>query len=88
MAGKLPIDRVREARDAPKIYDEHRERFAEHEAAIRDERAAGPGPRPELESDVPGALTGWATGEDHDGRPGSAPDAANDDEDDEARTRA
>lgn len=48
MPGKLPIDRVREAQDAPKIYDEHRERFAERQAALRDadadDRVAGARP--------------------------------------------
>jgi len=36
MSGKLPIDRVRDARDAPQTYDSHRERFAEKEATLRD----------------------------------------------------
>jgi hypothetical protein len=52
MSGKLPIDRVREAQDAPKIYDEHRERFAQRQAELRDadDPVAGarpPAPEPE-----------------------------------------
>ncbi len=35
MSGKLPIDRVREAQDAPAIYDEHRERFAQKQATLQ-----------------------------------------------------
>jgi hypothetical protein len=48
MAGKLPIDRVREAQDAPRIYDEHRERFAEHQAELRDADDPVAGARPIL----------------------------------------
>ncbi|MEX1171974.1 MAG: hypothetical protein WEG56_05105 [Chloroflexota bacterium] len=46
MPGKLPIDRVREAQDAPKIYDEHRERFSQRQAELRDadDRVAGARP--------------------------------------------
>lgn len=36
MSGKLPIDRVREAEDAPRIHDEHRQRFSEKQAKLRD----------------------------------------------------
>ena len=36
MAGKLPIDRVRETRKAPRIYLEHSERLAKQEAELRD----------------------------------------------------
>lgn len=46
MPKPLPIDRVRESRDAPKIYDEHRERFAEREAALRDADDPVAGARP------------------------------------------
>jgi hypothetical protein len=46
MAGKLPIDRVREAQDAPKIYDEHRERFSQHQAELRDADDPVAGARP------------------------------------------
>jgi predicted phage gp36 major capsid-like protein len=49
MPGKLPIDRVREARqNAPKIFDEHRERFSERQAELRDADADDPvaGARP------------------------------------------
>lgn len=49
MPGKLPIDRAREARDAPKIYDEHRQRFAEREAALRDADDPVAGARPPTE---------------------------------------
>lgn len=45
MSGKLPIDRVREAEDAPKVYADHRQRFAEQQARLRDQsgqEAAGP----------------------------------------------
>jgi hypothetical protein len=50
MSGKLPIDRVREAQDAPAIYDEHRERFAEKQARLEqtDERTEGEA-RPDAE---------------------------------------
>ena len=43
MSGKLPIDRVREAQDAPAVYDEHRERFAQKQAKLEqtNERAEG-----------------------------------------------
>lgn len=46
MSGKLPIDRVREAQDAPAIYDEHRERFAEKQAKLQqtDQVEEGEGP--------------------------------------------
>jgi hypothetical protein len=46
MSGQLPIDRARERQDAPKIYDEHRERFAEHEAARREADDPVSGARP------------------------------------------
>lgn len=49
MSGKLPIDRVNEAEDAPKIYDEHRERFAEQQARLRDADDPVAGARPETE---------------------------------------
>ncbi len=35
MAGKLPIDRVRENEDAPRVYDDHKQRFAEQQARLR-----------------------------------------------------
>ncbi|MGE3270717.1 MAG: hypothetical protein AB7P40_18330 [Chloroflexota bacterium] len=36
MSGKLPIDRVRSAEQAPRILDEHRQRYAEDQAKLRD----------------------------------------------------
>jgi hypothetical protein len=51
MAGKLPIDRVREAQDAPKIYDEHRERFAQRQAELRDADDPVAGARPTTAAD-------------------------------------
>jgi len=35
MSGKFPNDRVRETRQAPKIYREHSERLAKQEAELR-----------------------------------------------------
>jgi hypothetical protein len=46
MSGQLPIDRVRGRQDAPKIYDEHRERFTEREAELRDADDPVAGARP------------------------------------------
>jgi len=46
MSGKLPIDRVREARKAPKIFVEHSERLAQQEAELRDADAPVAGARP------------------------------------------
>ncbi len=36
MPGKLPIDRVRAAEDAPRIYAEEKQRFAQKQAKLRD----------------------------------------------------
>ena len=36
MSGQLPIDRVREAQDAPRIYEDHRQRYSEKQAKLRD----------------------------------------------------
>ena len=36
MSGRPPIDRVREAEDAPRIYEEHKQRFTERQARLRD----------------------------------------------------
>ncbi len=47
MSGKLPIDRVREARKAPKIYVEHSERLAQQEAELRDADDPVAGARPQ-----------------------------------------
>lgn len=46
MPGKLPIDRVRETRQAPKIYLEHSERLAKQEAELRDAQDPVAGARP------------------------------------------
>lgn len=46
MAGKLPIDRVRETRKAPKIYLEHSERLAKQESELRDADDPVAGARP------------------------------------------
>jgi hypothetical protein len=54
MPGKLPIDRVREAQDAPKVYDEHRERFASHQAGLRESEDPISGARPDAADDEDG----------------------------------
>ena len=49
MPGKLPIDRVRAAEDAPRIYAEEKERFTRNRAeqrALQDPRDDGPVPEP------------------------------------------
>ncbi len=46
MSGKLPIDRVRETRKAPKIFEEHAERLATQEAELRDADDPVAGARP------------------------------------------
>lgn len=46
MSGKLPIDRVREAREAPKIFVEDSERLAQEEAELRDADDPIAGARP------------------------------------------
>jgi hypothetical protein len=46
MPGKLPIDRVREARKAPKIFVEHSERLTQQEAELRDADDPVAGARP------------------------------------------
>jgi hypothetical protein len=46
MSGKLPIDRVREARKAPRIFVEHSERLAQQEAELRDANDPITGARP------------------------------------------
>jgi hypothetical protein len=45
MSGKLPIDRAREAQDAPAIYDEHRERFAQKQAKLANTNDLAEGER-------------------------------------------
>jgi hypothetical protein len=52
MSGKLPIDRVREAQDAPAIYDEHRERFAQKQAKLEQTNELSEGERPPHQSRV------------------------------------
>ena len=50
MPGKLPIDRVRETADAPRIYELEKRRFAEQQAERDREGATGPaaaGPPPD-----------------------------------------
>jgi hypothetical protein len=47
MPGKLPIDRVRAARKAPKIFVEDSERLARHEAELRDADDPVSGARPQ-----------------------------------------
>lgn len=53
MSGKLPIDRVRETRNAPKIFEEHNERLARQQAELRDadDPVAGARPQPDDPSD-------------------------------------
>jgi hypothetical protein len=46
MSGKLPIDRVRETRKAPKVFLEHSERLAQQEAELRDADDPVAGARP------------------------------------------
>ncbi len=46
MSGKLPIDRVRETRKAPKLYLEHSERLAKETAELRDADDPVAGARP------------------------------------------
>jgi len=55
MSGKLPIDRVRETRKAPKIFLEHSERLARQEATLRDAEDPVAGARPPASdaTDVP-----------------------------------
>ena len=36
MSGQRPIDRVREAEDPPRIYDQERQRFADKQAQLRE----------------------------------------------------
>ena len=36
MSGKLPIDRARAGEDAPRIYEDHKQRFTEKQAKLRD----------------------------------------------------
>lgn len=52
MSGKLPIDRVREARKAPKIFVEHSERLAQQEAELRDADDPVAGARPPASDDT------------------------------------
>jgi hypothetical protein len=43
MSGKLPIDRAREAADAPRIYELEKQRFTEQQAELHHETAPGQG---------------------------------------------
>ncbi len=63
MSGKLPIDRVRETRKAPKLYLEHSERLAKKEAKLRDADDPVAGARPPA-SDPTNDLVGEPTGTD------------------------
>jgi hypothetical protein len=36
MSGKLPIDRVREAQDAPRIYELEKQQYTEQQADLRE----------------------------------------------------
>jgi len=60
MSGKLPIDRVRETRKAPKIFVEHSERLAQQEAELRDADDPVAGARPPA-SDPPDDAVGEPT---------------------------
>jgi hypothetical protein len=54
MSGKLPIDRVREAEDAPRIYEREKRELTRKEADLRE--AATPPPlvdAPEAREDEP-----------------------------------
>ena len=51
MSGKLPIDRVRAAEDAPRIYEEHKQRFTEKQAKLGTSNGSASDSSPE--SDAP-----------------------------------
>ncbi len=36
MSGKLPIDRVREAHDAPRVYERDKQQYTEEQARLRE----------------------------------------------------
>ena len=36
MSGKLPIDRVREAQDAPRVFEQEKRQYTEDQASLRD----------------------------------------------------
>jgi hypothetical protein len=59
MPGKLPIDRVREGEDAPRVYEDHKQRFSEKQAKLR-----AMGSTPSDDRHVP---AGDAPGEDDEG---------------------
>lgn len=51
MPGKLPIDRVRAGEDAPRIYEDHKQRFTEKQAKLRT-GDAGAGVAPTEDADT------------------------------------
>lgn len=58
MSGKRPIDRVREAADAPRIYELEKQRFTEQQAELNHEGAPG--------RDAAGPPPDQANGREHD----------------------
>lgn len=50
MPGKLPIDRVRAAEDAPRVYEDHKQRLTEKQAKLRI-GTAGAGDAPAGDAD-------------------------------------
>lgn len=52
MTGKLPIDRLREATDAPRIHDEHREKFTQKQATLEQTNDLAEGEREPVAPDV------------------------------------
>ncbi len=46
MSGKLRIDRVREGKDAPRIYERNRQTLAKDQAKLRDLKASPEQARP------------------------------------------
>ena len=57
MPGKLPIDRVRAAEDAPRIYEDHKQRFTEKHAKLRTGNASAGDAPPEAVDASAGAST-------------------------------
>jgi len=52
MPGKLPIDRVRAAEDAPRIYEDHKQRFTEKQAKLRASEAPPESDTPPTHADA------------------------------------